>query len=53
MFCRKTARKVFFAITLANFIVALPLMAHHSFAAEYDDAKPLTLTGTVVKWGAH
>jgi len=26
-----------------------PLLAHHSFAAEYDAKKPATLTGTVTK----
>jgi Family of unknown function (DUF6152) len=28
---------------------ALPVLAHHSFAAEYDAAKPVTLKGTVTK----
>jgi hypothetical protein len=28
---------------------AVPVFAHHSFAAEYDSSKPTTLTGSVVK----
>ena len=32
---------LFFSVALA--------MAHHSFTAEYDRAKPITLTGTVTK----
>jgi len=30
-------------------MTAVPVVAHHSFAAEYDAAKPLKLTGTVTK----
>ncbi|HLK46593.1 MAG TPA: DUF6152 family protein [Bryobacteraceae bacterium] len=30
-------------------LAAVPALAHHSFAAEYDAAKPVTLTGTVTK----
>ena len=30
-------------------ISALPILAHHSFAAEYDDKKPVTLQGTITK----
>jgi hypothetical protein len=28
---------------------AVPVMAHHSFAAEYDEKKPVTLKGVVTK----
>jgi hypothetical protein len=27
----------------------MPMLAHHSFQAEYDDARPITLKGTVTK----
>ena len=30
-------------------IAAVPATAHHSFAAEFDSAQPITLTGTVTK----
>lgn len=30
-------------------ISALPLAAHHSFAAEYDESKPIKVTGVVTK----
>lgn len=31
------------------FLAALPLAAHHSFAAEYDDTKPIKVSGVVTK----
>jgi hypothetical protein len=35
--------------TAAWFLAAAPLQAHHSFAAQYDSTKPITLTGKVTK----
>jgi hypothetical protein len=31
-------------------IAAVPVLAHHSFAAEYDGTKPIKVTGTVTKF---
>jgi hypothetical protein len=30
-------------------LASVPMLAHHSFAAEYDRGKPITLTGAVTK----
>jgi hypothetical protein len=34
---------------LSLLVVGLPVLAHHSFGAEYDADKPVTLKGTVTK----
>jgi hypothetical protein len=36
-------------VAAAALAAAVPAIAHHSFAAQYDPAKPVTLTGTVTK----
>jgi hypothetical protein len=41
--------KVFGVLACGLAGAALPVLAHHSFAAEYDAAKPVTLKGTVTK----
>ena len=37
------------AACLGLYLAALPLCAHHSFAAEFDQSKPITLEGAVTK----
>jgi len=37
------------SLTLTLLAAGLPVQAHHSFAAQYDAAKPITLTGKVTK----
>jgi len=36
-------------LTFGIGLLAVPVIAHHSFRAEYDDGKPLTLVGKVTK----
>jgi hypothetical protein len=37
------------AVTISLLAASFPVFAHHSFQAEYDQAKPLTLVGKVTK----
>jgi hypothetical protein len=37
------------AAGLGLLVSAVPVLAHHSFAAEYDSNKPITISGTVTK----
>ena len=48
----KDGARCVLAAGLGLLLSALPVRAHHSFAAEYDAKKPATLTGTVtrVEW---
>lgn len=43
----KAARLI---LSIAALLPAVPLDAHHAFAAEFDEKKTLILRGTVTKW---
>ena len=45
----KTVRAVLLSSTASLLAAVLPASAHHSFPAQYDVAKPVTLTGKVTK----
>ena len=47
-----TIRAVAIALPLTMLAAALPAFAHHSFPAQYDESRPVNLTGTVtrVEW---
>src|SRR6202161_1332625 len=39
-----------FVLLLSSvFLMSIPMFAHHSFASEYDDSKPVKVTGVVTK----
>src|SRR5689334_16671474 len=43
-------RSIFGCVVLSLVAAVVPMLAHHSIAAEYDDKKPITIKGTVTKF---
>lgn len=39
------------AVLVGGFAASVPVLAHHSFAAEFDDTKPVKVAGVVTKGG--
>jgi hypothetical protein len=44
-----TKLRLLFSLGAGLLIAGIPMSAHHSFQAEYDDEKTITLTGSVTK----
>ena len=42
-------KKMKLVVIMTGILAAVPAMAHHSFAAEFDSDKPVTVAGTVTK----
>ena len=40
---------ILLAVSMGVCLIALPVSGHHSFLAEYDRDRPITLTGTVTR----
>jgi hypothetical protein len=45
-----TLKQAILIAGLALIVARVPMLAHHSFAAEYDSSKPFKITGTVTKF---
>ena len=46
---KTTTKTALLSLAASVLVAALPAYAHHSFPAQYDASKPITLTGTVTK----
>ena len=42
-------KNIFPAVTVGVLLAAMPVQAHHAFAAVYDSKKPITFTGKITK----
>ena len=42
-------KSVLLVLSIAMSLLAVPLLGHHSFGAEYDATKPISITGVITK----
>jgi len=47
---KSTSTKLAVLVAIVSLLGAVPVWAHHAFAAEFDVNKPVTLKGTMAKW---